>query len=62
MECGVHGELTHHALGHVEPDNSREQEHVPILLHREVEVTVRDFLQNRRIVIQTPAQVRNYHE
>ena len=62
MACGVHGEHTHHVPKHVELDNSRGPEHVPILLRREEEVTVRDLLQKQRIVIQTLAQVRNYHE
>ena len=62
MVGGVHGEHTQHVLKHVEPVNSRGQEHVQILLRREVEVTVRDLLQKQRIVIQTLAQVRNYHE
>ena len=62
MVCGVHGEHTQHVLKHVEPGNSRGLEHVPILLRREVEVIVRDLLQKPRIVIQTLAQVRNYHE
>ena len=62
MECGVHGELTHHVLRHVEPDYSRGQEHVPILLNREMELTVWDLLQNPGFVIQTLAQVRSYHE
>ena len=62
MECGVHGELTQHVLKDVEPDNSRGLEHVPILLLREVEATVRDLLQKPRIVIQTPAQVDSYNE
>ena len=62
MVCGVHGEHTPHVLKHVEPDNSRGPEHVPILLRREVEATVRDHLQKLRIAIQTLAQVRNYHE
>ena len=62
MVCGVHGEHTQHVLKHVEPDNSRGPEHVPILLRQVVEVTVRDLLQKQRIVIQTLALVRNYHE
>ena len=64
MVCGVHGEHTQHVQKHVELDNSRGLEHVPILLRREVEVIVRDLLQKPRIVIQTRAQqqVRSYHE
>ena len=61
MACGVHGEPTQHVLKHVERDNSRGLEHVPIQLHREVEVIVRDHLQKPRIVIQTRAQVCSYH-
>ena len=58
----MHGEHTQHVLKHVERDNSRGLEHVPILLRREVEVTVRDLLQKPRIAIQTLAKVFNYHE
>ena len=61
MVCGVHGEPTQHVLKHVERDNSQELEHVPILLHREEETTVRVLLQRPRIVIQTLAEVRNYY-
>ena len=62
MVCGVHGEPTQHVPKHVEPDNSRGLEHVPILLPWEKEVTVRDLLQRPGIVIQTLAKVCNYHE
>ena len=62
MAGGVHGKHTQHVLEDVEPDNSRGLEHVPILLHSVVEVTVRDLLQRQGIVIQTLAEVGNYHE
>ena len=62
MACGVHGEHTQYVLKDVKPDNSREIELVPILLHQEVEVTVRVLLQRLQIVIQTLAKVGDYHE
>ena len=62
MVNGRNGVNIPHVLKHVELDNSRGPEHVPILLRRVVEVTVQDLLQKQRIVIQILAQVHNYHK